>query len=146
MKGPILTFTFRSYPWWMGFTQLITLINGVTYFTLLTTVFCWDIFVLCFFARILLLIFWTPTQQNNKRNHPKKSDDWTPYTLRWGKTSWVDTTKALIPKPFCRIQVFPSSAPTADGAVAILKMPPGGSTILVKQGENCWRRVFIWTN
>ena len=34
-------------------------------------------------------------------------------------------------KPNCRIQVFPSSAPTADGAVAILKMPPGGSTIWV---------------
>ena len=86
---------------------------------------------LWFFARMFFFSFVSHSNETIRKKATTPPDP-----LRWGKTLVGRYDESADPKPFCRIQVFPSSAPTADGAVAILKMPPGGST-LVKQGENC---------
>ena len=146
MKGPILTFTFRSYAWWMGFTQLITLIKW-SYFTLLTTGFVGPHFVLCFLSVFCFLFFEIPLNKQQTKPSEKKSDDSTwPSHLGKNLVKLDRRFSAANQKPFCRIQVFPSSAPTADGAVAILKMPPGGSTIWVFSRVKTVRGgVCIWT-
>ena len=114
------------------------------YFTLLITGFLLGPTLYCGFLPVCFFSRFFPTQQTKQSE--KKATTPLHGPSPFGETLVGRYDESAEPKPFCRIQVFPSSAPTADGAVAILKMPPGGSTsakFMKIHGENIWKLLFF---